>query len=135
MGEPAFELGAPARDLGTMIDELVELREKKAYHEAQATAFSKEISIKEESIIHEMADQNLEKAAHNGVTVHAKKHVYAHVEDWNALWDFLIENRYTQLLERRVAVKAYRELLELGREIPGVVPNPIVKLSVTRTLR
>jgi len=39
------------------------------------------------------------------------------------------------LLEKRVSVTGYRELLELGREVPGVVPFVKTKLSVTKSAR
>lgn len=122
-------------EIGDLIDKLTELRVQRGYHEKQAEVFASQIAIVEEEIIHAMADQKLERAAHGGTTVTPKDHTYASVEDWEKFYDFIVENRYLHLLEKRVSVTGYRELVELGREVPGVVPFVKTKLSVTKTAR
>lgn len=55
--------------------------------------------------------------------------VYPKVENWDHFAEFIYENRYLHLLERRPAVLAYRELLTLGRNVPGVLPFTKRKVS------
>lgn len=121
--------------LGTYIDKLTELKVQRQFHEKQAEKLASEMAALEEDIIHMMADQHLEKAAHGGTTVTPKEHTYAHVEDWAKLYDFIKRENYMHLLEKRVSVTGYRELIELGREVPGVVPFVKTKLSVTKSAR
>lgn len=48
--------------------------------------------------------------------------MYPQVENWVVFGDFILDNRFLHLLERRPAVLAYRELLTLNRPVPGVLP-------------
>lgn len=122
-------------DLGDLIDKLTELKVQRTFHEKQAEKFASEAAVVEEEIIHTMADQHLDKAAHGGTQVTPKEHTYAHVEAWDKLYDFIQENKYWHLLEKRVSVTGYRELLDLGRTVPGVIPFVKTKLSVTKSAR
>lgn len=55
--------------------------------------------------------------------------VYPQIQDWDVFGEFIITNRYLHLLERRPAVLAYRELLTLGRVVPGALPFTKRKLT------
>lgn len=122
-------------EIGDLIDKMTELKVQKAFHEKQAEAFGKEINLVEEAIIHALSDAKLESASHGGTKVTPKEHTYAHVEDWSKFYDFIHNEQYYHLLEKRVSVTGYRELLDLGREVPGVIPFKKLKLSVTKSLR
>ena len=124
-----------APQLGQFIDQLTEVKLLRQFHEKQAEKFTKEQTDLEEIIIRMMEEQHLEKAAHGGTTVAPKRSTYAHVEDWAKLYAFIEQEHFLHLLEKRVSVTGYRELLELGREVPGVVPFVKTKLSVTKSLR
>lgn len=130
-----FEPAVDESKLGTLIDQLADLRRDKKELEKVLTGIEEEISNIEDDIIHMMSEQGLERAAHNGVSVTPKQHTYAHVEDWARFYDFIDKNKYWHLLEKRVSVTGYRELIELGRDVPGVVPFVKTKLSVTKSLR
>jgi len=121
--------------LGELIDRLTGLKVQRQYHEKQAEKLGADQVLLEEEIIRMMSDLHLEKAAHGGTSVAPKNHTYAHVEDWAKLYDFIQSMQYWHLLEKRVSVTGYRELLELGREVPGVVPFVKTKLSVTKSAR
>lgn len=121
--------------LGSMIDILSNLKKRKAYHQKEVDDIAVDIEKVENDIIHLMVEMKLDKAAYNGVTIAPKEHTYAHVEDWAQLYKFIEDEHYLHLLEKRVSVTGYRELLELGRQVPGVVPFVKTKLSVTKSLR
>lgn len=122
-------------ELGDLIDQMTHLKLQRKHHEDLAADFATKISKIEEQIIHALADAKLESADHGGTRVTPKEHVYAHVEDWERFYQFLHDEQYYHLLERRVSVTGYRELLDLGREVPGVVPFKKLKLSVTKSAR
>jgi hypothetical protein len=121
--------------LGALIDQLTETQLRRAELEAQSKELGKRLEYLEGEIIRMMADSKLEKAANGGTTVTPKQHTYPHPEDWGKFSEFIYENRYLHLLEKRISVTGYRELLNLGREVPGVVPFVKTKLSVHKTLR
>jgi hypothetical protein len=100
--------------------------------DAEAEAALKLEKELEWAIIHELADMRLEKATYQGTTVEPKKETFPHVTDWDQFWNFIYENKFIHLLEKRPTVTGYRELLELGRAVPGVVPFVKTRLSVRR---
>lgn len=124
-----------AVQLGEMIAHLESLDMLKKDIERQLKGVNQEIDELENKIMHRMIDEGIERASHGTLSVGPKKHTYAKVEDWEQLWAYIRENNAFQLLERRVSVTAYRDMLNLGRPVPGVVPNDIVKLSVTKVNR
>jgi len=123
------------KNLGELIDAYSEQKTMRQFHEKEAEKFSANMAEIEARILQAMADQHLEQAAHGGTIVRPKEHTYAHVEDWSKFYDFIEKERYFHLLEKRVSVTGYRELLDLGRQVPGVVPFVKTKLSVTKSAR
>lgn len=115
--------------LSTLIDSLSELKASKKSLEGQLKDVEKGIAGVEGDIIKAMdAEGILESKNHVGkVTV--SESVYPHVEQWDQFAEFILENRYLHLLERRPAVLAYRELLLLGKPVPGVLPFTKRKLT------
>lgn len=83
----------------------------------------------EEQIIHAMDDEGIIESKSAVGKVKIDESVYPHVEDWSAFHAFIQENNYMFMLEKRPAVLAYREQLQLGRAVPGVVPFTKRKLS------
>lgn len=55
------------------------------------------------------------------------------VADWDKFYEFIAEENYFHLIQRRPAEKACQELWELGRIIPGVDKFTFVKVSVKET--
>lgn len=121
-----------AKDIGSLIDRLSDLRLVKADLERQVDAVASQIKEVEVQIMHMMAEQNLESASHGGLVVRPTEHTYAKAENWDAFYAYVRETGYFQLLERRLAVKSYREFLDLGRQVPGLVPTKVLKLSVNK---
>ena len=66
--------------------------------------------------------EGLDKASGSKATVSISANTVANVEDWDSFWSYIIKNKYTHLLQRRVSDPAYRELLEQGKRVPGVQP-------------
>lgn len=124
-----------ALELGDMIDKLTELRLIKADLERQVKLVEEDLSTLEHVIMHKMLDERIEQASHGGTSVKPQEHTYGKVESWDEFYDFLRSTGYFHLLEKRIAVKAYRELIELGRQVPGVIPTKVMKLSITKATR
>jgi hypothetical protein len=121
--------------LGAKIARLKYLKARKKILDNEIDEVVDHIEKIEADIIHMMSEQKVDVASHDGLTVRPKDHTYAHVEDWNKLYEFIEKEHYLHLLEKRVSVTGYRELLELGRQVPGVVPFVKTKLSISQSLR
>lgn len=107
--------------VGAIIDQMWAAREEKRRLEEQV----KEVEVKIKEIETELAErmkaEGLEKATGSKATASfGKPVVCASVTDWDALWPFIAKHKYFHMVQRRVNDAAYRELLEMGKKVPGV---------------
>lgn len=108
--------------IGSRIDRMEKLREDKRKLEAQIKELETIYAGLEEMLILEMDKQGIEKASGKKATVSFTNTVVANVEDWDKFLEFVYENKFGHLLQRRVSDPAYRELLEMGKVVPGAMP-------------
>lgn len=112
----------PPETLGSMIDKLWSQREVKRELEAQVEDISAAIKLTEAAVLERLDEQGLEKANGSKAAISISTNIVADVEDWEAFWDYIIKNKYTHLIQKRVSDPAYRELLNMGKNISGVKP-------------
>lgn len=108
--------------LGATIDNLWAMREEKRRLEAELKEVEDRIAELEEQLLDRLDAEGLDKATGSKATVSVSTNTVAQVTDWDELWKFILKNKYTHLLQRRVSDPAYRELLEQGKRVPGVEP-------------
>lgn len=113
---------APVETLGSLIDKLWAQREAKRIAEAEVKKIEALIEPLEIAVMERLDEQGLDKANGRAASVSMSTNTIANVEDWDAFWAYIIKNKYTQMLQKRVSDPAYRELLEMGKNIPGVKP-------------
>ena len=53
------------------------------------------------------------------------------VDDWDEFFEWLWETKSWHLLQRRIAVKAFREVIESGGAVPGLRPTDKIDISLT----
>lgn len=111
----------PQNELGEKIAKLQQLHEQRAQVEQQSKALGAEIESLSADIMRMMDDAKLEAAKHGSFVVEPLIRVFPKVVDWDAFYEFISVNKYWHLLERRPTATGYREMLTLGREVPGVV--------------
>lgn len=115
--------------LSTLIDSLGKLKSSKKDLERQLKDCDTDIANIEVEIMKAMdAEGILESKSHVG-KVTLSESVYPKIEQWELFEAFVLDNRLLHLLERRPAVLAYRELLSLGKPVPGVLPFSRRKVS------
>lgn len=119
--------------IGTNIDKLHNLREKRRQLEAQIEDINAEFQKTEREVLEEMKTQGLEKATGRFANVAVQETVKPNVEDWDAFHAFIARNKYFHLLERRPSVTGCRELFETKGSIPGVLPVTLKRLSLRNT--
>ena len=76
-----------------------------------------------------MEAEGTDKAQGSKASVTISKNVVANVTDWDELWPYIVKNKFYGLVQRRVTDTAYRELLDLGKKVPGV--EPFTKRALT----
>lgn len=119
-----------APSVGASIDQLWALRESKRELEAKIKVLDDAIKADEEALMDRLEKEGLEKATGTKAGVSISKNVVANVEDWDKFWGFISKTKNYQLVQRRVSDPAYRELMEMGTKIPGVLPFTKTRLNV-----
>lgn len=119
--------------IGDRIDRLHELREQKRSKEDEIKDLNSQMADLENIIMLEMQNQSVEKLTSPKATVYLNRSVKPQIEDWDAFLDYVSESRQFQLLERRVSSSGFKEMLEHGRPVPGLVPFTLVKLGIRST--
>jgi len=116
--------------LGTLADRIWASREEKRRLEAETKVVSEKIAELEEELLQRMDAENTEKAAGSKASISITKSIVADVQDWDLFWPYIAKNKLFHLVQRRVSDPAYRELLDMGKKVPGVQPFPKRKLNV-----
>ncbi|HQJ52284.1 MAG TPA: hypothetical protein PKW05_10965 [Anaerolineae bacterium] len=116
--------------LGSTIDEMWALREKKRVAEEAVKKIEVDIAIQEEILLARMDKEDTNKAEGKKASASITNAVVANVQDWGAFHEYIRKNKFFHLLQRRVSDPAYRELLDLGKKVPGVEPFTKRKLNL-----
>lgn len=114
---------------------LRELHDEREALVAERTRLSKELSDIKEKL--DQVEREIVEALHDvgdAVVIGGRRYapeqvVVPKVEDWDALYSWLLENKAPYVLQRRVSSTAYRDLLDSGEGPDGIVPDTIVRLS------
>ena len=73
--------------------------------------------------------EGLKKTANEVASVSIKEETVPDVHDWDALYAHIISSGDFSLIQRRVSSTAYRELLKLGYNVPGLQPREIRRIN------
>lgn len=109
----------PKLSLGAQIDKMWDIREKKRSLEASIKDLDGQLTTIEAELMEDMEANGVDKMTGKHAGVSITSNTVAHVTDWDELWKFILKTKNTQLLQRRVSDPAYRELLEMGKKVPG----------------
>lgn len=116
--------------IGTNVDHIWTLRDKKRTLEAQIKDLDGQIADLESELLEQMDSQGVDKIGGVLATVSISTNTVANVEDWDSFLAYVYKNKYGHLLQRRVSDPAYRELLEAGKKVPGVQPFNKRRLNI-----
>ena len=91
--------------------------------------FSREKNELEAQIINQMNDQGIEQVGNDLCTVSIRKEIVPKVEDWDQVYDYLLRTKQFELLHKKMAATAYRELQVMGLQVPGVKPKELTRIN------
>ena len=120
-----------AESIGSMIDNLDKIRDKKRGLDEQVKDLEAQYRELTEKILDRMATENIPKASGRRATVSRSETIVGQLEDWEALTKYISRTKNFQLFERRISAAAFRELFEKKGEVPGVKPFTKVTLKHT----
>lgn len=116
--------------IGSDIDALFDLREKKRKLEAAIKDLDGQAEAIESRLLETMNSMATDKGAGSRATASVSSTTVANVEDWDLFHEYIRKNKFFHLLQRRVSDPAYRELLEAGKKVPGVQPFTRRRLNI-----
>ncbi|KII34895.1 hypothetical protein NL64_06455 [Pseudomonas fluorescens] len=106
-------------DLATTRDTL---REQKRALEAQVKDIDAALAGNETDIIEIADEMGLDRFAVGKLTFSISSQIVGNVEDWDAVHAYIKKNDAFYLLQRRLSNAPYKEILDSGDSLPGVVP-------------
>lgn len=116
----------------TMDDLLKDLNDsKQSLRELQAEEKTLKQSINEleNRIILNLENQGVDRIGNDVCTVSIKKEIVPTVDDWDSVHQHIIDTGQFELLQKRMSATAYRELQQMGQEVPGVVPTELTRMN------
>lgn len=118
--------------LDELIDKMYLLREQKRGLQAQIKEVEENIRKTKLSFLQRCNEVGTEYARGSYASATVTEQVVPHIEDWEAVADWIKENDGLYLLHRRVSLGPWRELLNSGVDIPGIEPFTNKDVSLTR---
>lgn len=116
--------------LGVTTDKMWQLREDKRALDAKVKAVEGQIKELEVTLFELLDAQDTRKAEGKKASVSIGESTVVTVEDWDALWPYIVKNKFFHLIQKRVSDPGMRELWALKKVVPGVQPFTKRTLSV-----
>lgn len=115
--------------VGSLIDQLDNVREKKRKLDEQLKVVEAEYSALSQTLIERLQQEGMDKASGKKATVSLSNTVVANIVDFDALAKYVKRTGFFHLFQRRISDPAFRELLESKGAVPGLEPFTKVKLN------
>ena len=114
-----------------ILAQLHTMRERRLYLQRQADTLEQE----EKTLVHELT-KDMSDGEHaisaGGYTLSAKRRTTAVATDWAAILDFVAATQSLDLLQKRLTESAVKARWDAGVVIPGVRPDFVYKVVVTK---
>jgi len=113
----------------TLLDELTDVRGQVKSLQEQERALKRRQSDIEISLLTQLEDQGVDRVGNNLCTVSVKKEIVPTVEDWDQVHQHIIDTKQFELLQKRMSSVAFRELLTMGMNVPGVKATELTRIN------
>ena len=58
-----------------------------------------------------------------------KEEIVPTVQDWDEVYKYLIQTKQFELIQKRMSATAFRELLQMGMNVPGVKATELTRVN------
>jgi hypothetical protein len=100
--------------IGSLIDKLFGVREKRRALAKEDEALAKEVEQLTADILAQLDAQGMDKASSKKATASISHVTVANVTDWDKFHAFVKKTGFFHLLQRRVSDPSYREVVEIA---------------------
>lgn len=123
----------PPVAVGSLIDSVYELKERLRELEAEKKELNAQLATLEADLLATLDAQGVTLCRGRRASASISESVVPNAADWEEIYEYIRNEDALYLMERRLAVRAWRELYEGGTLIPGT--EPFTKRSInTRKL-
>jgi hypothetical protein len=119
-------------ELSMHVDGFIQIRAERLAADKVAATLKSEEHYLQELILAEMISTDMNAVGGSEKLVKRQKSDGVVVDDWDAIGRYINETGNTQILQKRIAVGNYRDLLEDGEQIDGIHTIELNKLSVSK---
>tara|TARA_R100000808_G_scaffold23123_1_gene50911 strand:- start:14244 stop:14615 length:372 start_codon:yes stop_codon:yes gene_type:complete len=116
-------------NLDDLMNSLADMREAISSTEEGLKTLKQKKNDLEAQLIAKMEDQGIDRTGNDRCSVSLKTETVPTVEDWDEVYKHILSTEQFELLHRRMSASAYRELLSLDMELPGVKPTDVVRIN------
>ena len=123
---------APKRTPGELMDLMTVIRDERRYLAEKDSLLHDQWRALEAELLLLLDEQGMKRASNDNVTATVTVESVPNVQDWDEFLEFCRESDSMHLLQRRVATRAWRELLQADMPVPGVEPYSQRKISLRK---
>ena len=116
-------------NLDDLMNSLADMREAISSTEEGLKTLKQKKNDLEAQLIAKMEDQGIDRTGNDRCSVSLKTETVPTVEDCDEVYKHILSTEQFELLHRRMSASAYRELLSLDMELPGVKPTDVVRIN------
>ena len=121
--------------LGEVIDNLYETRAARLTLSKQVEELKQQEAVIREELLRMLNDVGLKKASGELATVGVNTSIQPLTTDWVQIHSYIRNEDRFDLLQKRLATFAWRELYDTGILVPGTEPFEETDLSLTKSTR
>lgn len=118
---PSVDSSRPAT-LDEVMNALSSNKEEQAIQAKIVKEMKENKDALEKVLIDLLDDAGITRACNDVINVSVSEEIVPAVQDWEAVFNYIKENDAFYLLQKRLTAAPYRELINLGDELPGVTP-------------
>lgn len=123
-------------NIGTLIDGLYALRSRRLELTKEVENMKSQETTMRQQIIMELDDIGLAKASGTEATVGITMSIQPEIVDWDEVHKYIREHDRFDLLQKRISVVAWRDLInEEGTLVPGTLVTEVRDISLTKAHR
>ena len=117
------------QNLDQLLSKLSTSKAKLRELQEEESIYKRTISELEGHILYQLENQGIDRVGNDMCTVSIKKEIVPTVEDWDFVHKHIIDTGQFELLQKRMSATAYRELQQMGQEVPGVKATELTRIN------
>lgn len=112
-----------------LLTELTEVRTNLKTLQEKERGFKSQKMELEAKIVSTLKEQGIDRVGNDGCTLSIKQELVPTVEDWDQVYQYLLQTKQFELIQKRMSATAFRELLQMGMHVPGVKATELTRVN------